>query len=143
MELDTSLGNLLRRAHRGINKLLEEMIEPYGVTIGMWYFLRALWEKDGITQSELAERIGVMGPTTVSALDRIERSGWIKRVRSEEDRRKVMVTLTPKGRALEKKLLPVAQKAAGTATSALSSPQQKKLVVLLGILVATIEADDG
>lgn len=141
MNLETSLGNLLRRAHRGISKKLEERIEVYGVTIGMWYFLRVLWEEDGITQSELADRIGVMGPTTVSALERIERSGWIVRKRSEDDKRKVIVTLSPKGRELGKKLLPIAQATVDDVTEGLTKSQQRTLIGLLSTLVATLEKD--
>lgn len=140
MELETSLGNLLRRAHRGISRRLEEKIEAYGVTIGMWYFLRVLWEEDGITQSELSERIGVMGPTTVSALERIERSGWIDRQRDVNDRRKVIVRLTAKGRALGKKLIPLASQTIDEACEGLTKSQARNLAGLLSVVVTTIES---
>ena len=59
-------------------------------------------------QVELGARTGVVGPTTVSAVEKLERMGLIERVRSSDDRRVTRVFLTKEGRRLEKKLMPIA-----------------------------------
>lgn len=105
---ESSVGYLLRDTHRAFSRILQASIAPWGVTMGMWYFLRALWDEDGLTQRELSRRVGMMEPTTVSALNHMERRGLIERRRNEKDRRKVNVFLTRQGKALEKKLLPYA-----------------------------------
>jgi len=105
---ESSVGYLLRDTHRAFSRILQASIAPWGVTMGMWYFLRALWDEDGLTQRELSRRVGMMEPTTVSALNHMERRGLIERRRNERDRRKVNVFLTRQGKALEKKLLPYA-----------------------------------
>jgi len=106
--LEDSIGYKIRRCHRQFLRLLQVRIAPFGVTVGMWYFLRALWEEDGLKQVELGARTGVVGPTTVSAVEKLERMGLIERVRSSDDRRVTRVFLTKEGRRLEKKLMPIA-----------------------------------
>jgi DNA-binding MarR family transcriptional regulator len=65
-----------------------------------------LWEEDGLTQRELSQRVGMMEPTTVTALNGMEKRGYVKRVRNAKDRRKINIFLTDKGRALKARLLP-------------------------------------
>ncbi len=107
-EPEKSLGYLFRDIHRAFSKVLQTRIAAHGVTIGQWYFLRALWEEDGLTQRELSQRVGMMEPTTVTALNGMEKRGYVKRVRNTTDRRKVNIYLTDQGQALRPKLLPFA-----------------------------------
>jgi MarR family transcriptional regulator, organic hydroperoxide resistance regulator len=104
-----SSGYLVRDAHRAFQRLLERRIADYGVTRGQWYFLRVLWNEDGLSQRELSTRVGMMEPTTVIALRSMERSGLIRRVRSTNDKRRSHVWLTPKARRLRSRLLAVAR----------------------------------
>jgi len=104
-----SSGYLVRDAHRAFQRLLERRIAAYGVTRGQWYFLRVLWTADGLSQRELSGRVGMMEPTTVIALRGMERSGLIRRVRSDDDRRKVRVFLTAKAKRLRNEFLSLAR----------------------------------
>jgi DNA-binding MarR family transcriptional regulator len=104
-----SSGYLVRDAHRAFQRLLERRIAAYGVARGQWYFLRVLWISDGLSQRELSARVGMMEPTTVIALRSMERIGLIRRVRGEDDRRKVRVFLTAKAKRLRNELLDVAR----------------------------------
>ena len=98
---------LARNAHRAFQRVLELRISPYGVTRGQWYFLRALWEEDGLSQRELSQRVGTREPTAAIALRAMEKSGLIQRIRSAEDSRRSHVSLTPKAKKLREKLLQV------------------------------------
>jgi DNA-binding MarR family transcriptional regulator len=104
-----SSGYLVRDAHRAFQRLLERRIAAYGVTRGQWYFLRVLWTADGLSQRELSARVGMMEPTTAVALRSMERSQLIRRLRAEDDRRKVRVFLTAKAKRLRNELLMVAR----------------------------------
>ena len=107
--LGGSLGYLVRDANRAFQRLLERRIAPHGVTRGQWYFLRVLWEEDGLSQRELSARVGMMEPTTVIALRGMEKAGLIRRVRGADDRRITRVHLTPKARRLRDRLLQISQ----------------------------------
>jgi len=102
-------GYLVRDAHRAFQRLLERRIAPHGVTRGQWYFLRVLWTKDGLSQRELSERVGMMEPTTVIALRSMEKAGLIRRVRSTDDRRVTHVRLTAKAKRMRDGLLQLAR----------------------------------
>ena len=104
-----SSGYLVRDAHRAFQRLLERRIAAYGVTRGQWYFLRVLWTADGLTQRELSARVGMMEPTTAIALRSMERLQLIRRLRANDDRRKIRVFLTPKARRLRNELLTLAR----------------------------------
>ena len=115
-----SIGYLIRDCYRSLAKLLESYIAPSGVKMGQWYFLRELWEEDGLTQRELSDRVGMMEPTTVVAVRGLIDAGLVTRVRDPEDRRKLRVNLTPKARRLKNKLLPFAFEVNAKATQGLS-----------------------
>src|SRR5690348_271287 len=107
--LGGSLGYLVRDANRAFQRLLERRIAPHGVTRGQWYFLRVLWEEDGLSQRELSARVGMMEPTTVIALRGMEKAGLVRRTRSADDKRVTRVCLTPKARRLRDRLLKLSQ----------------------------------
>ena len=104
-----SAGYLVRDAHRAFQHLLEQRIAPYGVTRGQWYFLRVLWTRDGVSQRELSESVGMMEPTTVIALRSLEKAGLIRRVRSSEDKRVANVWLTAKAKRIREQMLLLAR----------------------------------
>lgn len=116
-----SSGYLVRDAHRAFQHLLERRIAPFGVTRGQWYFLRVLWIEDGLTQRELSARVGMMEPTTAIALRTMEKAGLVRRARSRDDRRRAHVWLTPEGRRLQSRLLPVARRIVEQAEKGISS----------------------
>ena len=103
------LAHLVKDATRALLRALQMRLAAHSVSLGHWTFLRILWEKDGLTQKELSEMAGVMEPTTFSALKAMERFGTITRRRLPGNRKKVFIHLTPKGRLLKSKLVPLAE----------------------------------
>jgi MarR family transcriptional regulator, organic hydroperoxide resistance regulator len=129
--LELSIGYQIRMTHRLLQRYLQSQIEPHGITLGMWYFLRALWEEDGLTQRELSKRIGTMEPTTLSAIQSMLRQGLVRRVRNKADRRKLHIYLTAKGRGLRPTLLPLAGGVVATATHGFSPGKIREILRLL------------
>jgi DNA-binding MarR family transcriptional regulator len=111
---------LVRQLHRAFLRLLASYLSPHGLTPLQWTILRQLWRRDGDSQVQLAQAVGVEKATLTSVLDSLERRRLIKRVRSTEDRRKYGIYLTTSGRALEADLLPYADKVNGQATTGIS-----------------------
>ena len=103
------LAHLIKDAARALVRALSIRLAEHKVSFGHWAFLRILWEGDGLTQRELSAEAGVMEPTTFSALKAMERLGYVTRRQVDGDRKKVYVFLTPKGRALKYKLVPIAE----------------------------------
>ncbi len=134
-----SIGFLLRDVHRTLVRVLDERIGQHGITSGMWWFLRALWFEDGLSQSELSERVKVQGPTTVRALDRLQRAGLIERRRSSTDKRMTQVYLSSKGRALEEPLLRYVVEVNEVASHDLTDEEVGNLLTILTKISKSLE----
>jgi DNA-binding MarR family transcriptional regulator len=106
---DDRLAHLVKDATRALLRGLQMRLAAHGVALGHWTFLRILWETDGLTQRELSEQAGLMEPTTFSAVQAMQRLGYVTRRHQAANRKKLHVFLTPKGRALKAKLVPLAE----------------------------------
>lgn len=135
-----SVGFQIRATHRALQRYLQLRIEPYGVTLGMWYFLRALWNEDGLSQRELSRRVGTMEPTTLSAILSMEKRGLVRRVRNKKDRRILHVHLTPKAQKMKKDLMPLAKDVVATAVQSLSNGEIKQLLEALSEIQQNLHA---
>lgn len=102
------MAHLVRDVARAQMRALQQRLAPHGVSFGHWTFLRVLWTRDGITQRELSEQAGVMEPTTFTAVKAMETQGLVERRHLAGNRKNVHVFLTSAGRALERKLVPLA-----------------------------------
>ena len=138
-----SYGYLLRIAFRSFSRALERRTLPFGVSSGQWRFLRVLWVEDGITQRELSRRVGMREPTTVAALNSLEKAGLVTRRKSEEDRRKVHVFLTAKAKRLKAKLIPYVAEVNEIGLEGLTGPQAALLKKALLQVVDNFAADDN
>ena len=90
-------------------RALQARLAEHEVPFGHWTFLRILWERDGLTQRELSTEAGVTEPSTFAAIRAMEKQGYVARRQVADNRKNVYVHLTAKGRALQKKLVPLAQ----------------------------------
>ena len=103
------LAHLVKHAARRFARALQMRLAEHAVSYGHWSFLRILWESEGLTQRQLSGQAGVMEPTTFSALNAMERLGYVVRKPSPTNRKEVHVYLTRKGRGLKNKLVPLAE----------------------------------
>ena len=136
-----SVGFIVREVYRSFARRLQPRIAREGVSIGMWFVLRMLWDEDGMTQRELGERVGINGPTMVTALNSMERAGLVKRVQNRTDRRKINIFLTARGRNLKRKLWPIAADVLGVGLSGLTRNQVQSLNKMLTQIRLNLEND--
>ena len=106
LRLEETVGFLLSDTGRTMTRTFSARIAQHGVGMGIFQFLRVLWEDDGLTQVELAERTRMRGPSAAGALHELERRGFVRRITDSHDRRKIRVLLTPKGRQLYDLVMP-------------------------------------
>ncbi len=102
-----SVGYLTRVNFRVFSRALEQLTLPHGVSAGQWRLLRVLWEEDNITQVELSRRTGTREATTVQAVRSLVDAGLARRKRCTDDKRRFLITLTPKARRLRARLMPL------------------------------------
>ena len=120
---------------------LSRRLAAHGVSFGHWTFLRILWEREGLTQRELSDEAGVMEPSTFTAIKAMEELGFVKRKRLPDNRKNVYVHLTPKGRALRKKLVPLAEEVNEIGLRGLSARDRETVRDALLAMIDNLAAD--
>jgi DNA-binding MarR family transcriptional regulator len=135
-----SVGYLVRYAHRAFAKALAGELAPHDILGGQWSVLRVLWEQEGLSQVDLAERMRVEKASLTSLLDTMERRKLIVRSRNSEDRRKVNINLTAYGRSLKAQLLPYGVSINRRATRGMSAAEVDQLRGLLVRVIRNLEA---
>ncbi len=141
-EPKNSVGYLLRFAFRYYSRALEQRTLPFGVSSGQWRFLRILWTEDGLTQIELSRRVGMREPTTVAAVNGLEKAGLVRRRKSSSDRRKIHIHLTSRGKRLKFKLLPFVAEVNALGLKGLSPQQVASLRQALLKIMTNLRIED-
>ena len=101
MRLENQICFPLYAASRLVTQEYQPYLDKLGITYPQYLVLMILWETDSIAVSEITRRLILNTNTVTPILKRMEAQGIITRRRSEEDERKVIVTLTPKGKELQ------------------------------------------
>ena len=98
--LSDSLVHLLVQTCKAQRALAEKLWSEIGLHVGQDMLLLQLWPEEGLTQTELAERLYIQPATVTKTLKRMEQTGLIERRGDPEDQRVSRVYLTEQGRAL-------------------------------------------
>lgn len=110
--LDRQLCFALYSASLAMTKLYKPLLDPLGLTYPQYLVMLVLWERDGITVSQLGERVALDSGTLTPLLKRLEASNLVHRLRDSADERRVLLQLTAAGRALKTKALVVPEQVA-------------------------------
>jgi DNA-binding MarR family transcriptional regulator len=103
LQLDNQLCFALYSTSLAMTRLYKPMLEEMGLTYPQYLALLVLWEQDGLTVSELGERLYLDSGTLTPLLKRMETAGLVSRIRAVQDERRVHITLTAAGRKLKAK----------------------------------------
>jgi MarR family transcriptional regulator, organic hydroperoxide resistance regulator len=92
-----------------MTKLYRPLLDPLGLTYPQYLAMLALWERAPSTVGELGEALGLDSATLTPLLKRLEAAHLVRRTRSSEDERQVLIALTAQGHALKEKARSVPQ----------------------------------
>jgi DNA-binding MarR family transcriptional regulator len=98
--LDNQLCFALYSASLAMTKLYKPLLDPLGLTYPQYLVMLVLWEGDGLTVSQLGDRLALDSGTLTPLLKRLESLGHLQRLRDSADERRVLLQLTAQGRAL-------------------------------------------
>jgi DNA-binding MarR family transcriptional regulator len=138
-KLDESVGFIVNRAAIAMRRAFDQELAKHNLTTSQWSIMARLAEEEGLTQMELGRRSLFDRPTTTGILARLEERGLIERRRSATDTRARAIYFTAAGRALFRKLPPLAVAVNATACRHLSQAEQRQLVALLNRIAASFE----
>lgn len=99
--LDDQLCFALYSTGLAMNKIYRGLLRDLGLTYPQYLVMLVLWERDGLTVSEIGERLFLDSATLTPLLKRLEVAGLVRRQRAQADERQVIVSLSPDGQALK------------------------------------------
>ena len=143
-ELPLLLGNQLcfaiySTAH-AFNRVYKPLLKGLGLTYPQYLVMLVLWERDGLSVKDIGERLFLDSGTLTPLLKRLEAAEFIKRTRSTEDERQVLIALTPRGQALREKARAVPQAILAASACSLTelSAMKNELIALRDRLNAAL-----
>jgi len=103
LKLENQLCFPVYAASRLITREYKPHLEKLEITYPQYLVLMILWEKDKLPVNDIAKKLILNTNTITPLLKRMEQQNLVKRERSKDDERKVIVCLTKKGKLLEKR----------------------------------------
>jgi MarR family transcriptional regulator, organic hydroperoxide resistance regulator len=104
------LAYLLAQANREINRQLESRLSQEGVPVEQWRILKVLSDCNGHSMGELADAVLLNHPTLTKMIDRMVSDALVYRVQDPDDRRKVLMFSSDRGKELTQRLNSLAQR---------------------------------
>jgi MarR family transcriptional regulator, organic hydroperoxide resistance regulator len=123
--LDDLLCFSLYSASMAINRTYKPLLDELGITYPQYLVLNALWEEDGRTVGSIAGKLSLESSTITPLVKRLEVASLVTRARHRQDERRVLVSLTRRGRELKEK-----SRCLGETLLARSGMEPKELIAL-------------
>ncbi|NVK50938.1 MAG: MarR family transcriptional regulator [Cyclobacteriaceae bacterium] len=98
------LTYLLYSSSRLLIQQIQLQLQEFGLTYTQYLTLSVLWEEDGQYVNQIGQKLELDSGTLTPLLKKLEAQNYLRRVRSEEDERKVKVELTYPGKSLQNKV---------------------------------------
>ena len=135
-KLDFAVGYVVNRAAHRLKVALHRAFKANGldITPEHWAVLNCLWEKDGISQAEIAERVMKDKTNLTRILDIMEKNGWIVRHDHESDRRSNRIVLTEKARESKDRIIAVAKGESARAVRGLNLHEESEIIRFMNII---------
>lgn len=120
-DFENSMGFVVNMTAKAFQKSFDiELRKNAGVSLSQWRVVGALVIQPGLTQKEIADKVGIEGATLVPIIDKMEKEGLLKRKPDSSDRRVNRIYLTPKADSLWESMVECALKIRKSSTKNIS-----------------------
>lgn len=140
-EKESSFGWLIAVLSNYGTKTLDSALNQHGLTIAVWPTLMCLWEEEGLTQTELANKAKVRASTTTRTLDKLVELGLVERRTDPRSRRSFLIYLTENGKQLKSSVLPIPAMLNKKVLSVLNEQESRELIRVLQKLVSAVNCN--
>lgn len=148
--METNISEKLMQQIRNCTNLVHRLIHREhhffnsgnmgsGIGRGQGLVLRTLAQNDGMTQTEIAEKLDIRPSSLGELVVKLEESGYVERRQNKNDKRVINVYLTEKGRGIEKEFINLRQQSVESWCAGLSENEKALLSELLGKLLSSME----
>ncbi|MBN1996176.1 MarR family transcriptional regulator [candidate division KSB1 bacterium] len=141
-QITLSLADLISQFFRRTNILDRNEKMCYGVTLTQHYVIEILYKRDsGLTMNTISRTMGLAISSLTRIINVLVRDGIVVREPSEQDRRKVIVRLTEKGKDLAQKLQNCTQEFWRRVFSGIPETKKKEIVQNLKLIISLLEKE--
>ena len=137
-----SAGFLVNHVARLFAEGLRQRIARLGIVPGQFPALLELWEKDGLTQKQLVDKLDIEQATMANTLARMERDGLIVRKEHPQDGRAKLIYLTTKAKAIRNQAYSAANETNAVALRQFSTAEKKQFLALINKAIASLRNED-
>ena len=109
LRLDNQICFAVYSAAHAFNRVYKPLLDRLGLTYPQYLVMLVLWERDDVAVKDIGERLFLDSGTLTPLLKRLEAAHLVRRTRSSEDERQVLIALTAQGHALKEKARSVPQ----------------------------------
>ncbi|WGD52743.1 MarR family transcriptional regulator [Bradyrhizobium sp. CB1650] len=109
LRLDNQICFAVYSAAHAFNRVYKPLLDRLGLTYPQYLVMLVLWEKDDVPVKDIGEKLFLDSGTLTPLLKRLEAVHLVRRTRSSEDERQVLIALTPQGHSLKDKARSVPQ----------------------------------
>lgn len=141
LRLEEQLCFALYSASRAVTSAYRPLLDELNLTYPQYLVLLVLWEDDACTIGQLGDRLHLDSGTLSPLIKRLEAAGLVRRQRSNADERRVDVTLTAEGRALEDRAACIPERLLGSTDA--DPAQLAALRDALNLITAEVYARNG
>lgn len=142
-DLDTCVAYITDNSSKIICDAFSERLKKLGVTRVQWIALYYLGKEEYISQKELAKKMKVKESSIARLIDRMERDGLVERIRNQQDKRFINLSLTAKGKELTIKLLPEGKVFQDLLYKNISDEEIKNFTMILAKMVNNVKEDNN
>ena len=134
--LEKAIGYVVNRAALRMKAELQRAFKAngYNLTPEHWAVMNCLWERQGATQTEIADSISKDKTNLTRILDVMEKNGLITRQSHETDRRSYRISLTRKAWKMKDQLIAIAEEVSKASTRGLSAKDEREIIRLMNII---------
>lgn len=137
--IDDCMAFVVTESSKKFADAFQKSLRDYNMSRSQWLALYYIHNNYNLSQVQLANLMGLKGPTIVKLLQNLEADGYIRRVNSEEDKREKDIILLEKGKKKVKETLPVVEGFKNKVVQGISEEELETIKKVLKIMVINTE----
>ncbi|WP_030549251.1 MarR family winged helix-turn-helix transcriptional regulator [Streptomyces albus] len=142
VDLETSLGYLLKEASSALRTAMEEVLRPLGMSVTHYSCLELLAQRPGLSNSELARGAFVTRQTMNVLLQALERDGYVTRPAEAPVGKALPTRLTPRGRRSLERASAAVRSVETRMLAGLTEAEQSDALRILRRMIHSLRADN-
>lgn len=122
-----------------LTSFIKSKLEPFNLAPEQNLIMMLLWEKDGLNQNQIAEKLAKDKTNIARMASSLEKKGFIKRIQCSYDRRSLNLFLTPCGEELGNQILPITEEFNRVVTKGITDEERMQLETILGKMTRNVQ----